>query len=480
MSRITLTAILTMSKSALCGFTLLMLSAGPLHAVNIRELDAFLENTVSNNRVPGLAVALVQDDRIAFLKGYPRGVTPQTPFYIGSISKAITATAVMQLVERRKLELDAPVQRYLPGFRVADDAASRTVTLRNLLNHTSGMSGDTRLSPSLQEQVRRTGEVAFTAPVGARFQYANQNYRVLAVLIERVSGCSYGEYVREHVFGPLEMRNSLAGSGPPPGLAQAHGQLFGGPFPRRERFEPASQSSGYISSTAEEMAHLLIAMLNQGRYRGQRVLAPEAVAEMMIPPPGIGSEYGFGWMISTVGAVTGSARKDRIVYHGGALPTYHAFAFMLPGKRLGFVYLCNQNGVLPMVTWAQKLKTATIGMLLADPAPPSPNFGWMGSLLGVATLFTLALQLRAIGRLRRWRLKVARKSRLTRWLRSLPDLLIPVALLLGVGWQYPWRLLPDVTLWVWAACTLSIVRGLMKLALVLGLEKGTKTVAIGV
>jgi CubicO group peptidase (beta-lactamase class C family) len=183
--------------------------------VSIRDIDAFLEKTLADNRVPGLSVVVVQDDRIVFMKGYGqagggRPVTPQTPLYLGSTSKTITALAVMQLVEQGKVELDAPVQRYLPWFQVADEAASRQITVRHLLNHTSGLSegadpGNSNLSPTLNEQIRRMRSARLTARVGTKYQYDSQNYRTLGLLIEQVSGQPYGDYVRDHVFAPLDM-----------------------------------------------------------------------------------------------------------------------------------------------------------------------------------------------------------------------------------------------------------------------------------
>jgi CubicO group peptidase (beta-lactamase class C family) len=116
--------------------------AGDLDLVAI---DKYLEGQMAALRIPGLALGIVQGKQIVHLKGYGvadasgRLVTPQTPFLLNSISKSFVALAVMQLVEQGKIELDAPVQRYLPWFRVADASASAQITMRHLLNHTSGL-----------------------------------------------------------------------------------------------------------------------------------------------------------------------------------------------------------------------------------------------------------------------------------------------------------------------------------------------------
>jgi CubicO group peptidase (beta-lactamase class C family) len=444
--------------------------------LNIQAIDALLQRTLAANRVPGLSLVVVEDQRIVFRKGYGRAgdgrpMTPRTPLFLGSTSKTITALAVMQLVEQGKLELDAPVQRYLSSFRVADGAASRRITVRHLLSHTSGLSesadsGNSDLSKTLSEQIGRMSSARLTAPVGTKYQYNSQNYRVLGLLIEQITGQSYGAYVRDRVFVPLGMSESLAGSGEARGLAQGHGQVFGFPFPRSEPFQPASQSSGYVISSAEDMGHFLIAMLNGGGYAGRAVAGVQTVTQMMTPPPGIDSQYGFGWMISTAGSVTKSAHDKKIVFHGGSLPNFHSFALLLPERRLGFAYLCNQNGLIPMLTWSQNVKSGMIDLLVGAPAPPGVSYRWIGWLMGALAASTLGLQVRGIVRLPRWKRHVSLQPRGVRWLRTLLDLAIPAAVLSGVGWRLPYALLPDVTLWVFASCALSTARGIGKLGLI--------------
>ncbi|MGE5334920.1 MAG: serine hydrolase domain-containing protein, partial [Nitrososphaerota archaeon] len=117
-----------------------------------QAIDAYIASRMQAAHIPGLSLAVVKGDQIAYLKGYghadPSGhpVTPQTPFIIGSISKTFTALALMQLVEAGKVDVDAPVQRYLPWFSLADSHASARITVRNLLNQTSGI-------PQLQDSM---------------------------------------------------------------------------------------------------------------------------------------------------------------------------------------------------------------------------------------------------------------------------------------------------------------------------------------
>ncbi len=186
---------------------------------DFNNLDSYITTAMHRYNVPGIALALTQGDRITYSQGYGtsgdgRSVTTDMPFYIGSQSKSFTAVAIMQLVEQGKLKLDAPVQIYLPWFRVADEQASGQITIRNLLQHTSGLSesGYVEHFPpdtSLETIVRDLVHAHLTAPVGTKMQYFNPGYSTLGLLIETVSGQSYGEFLSEHIFVPLKMGHSF-------------------------------------------------------------------------------------------------------------------------------------------------------------------------------------------------------------------------------------------------------------------------------
>src|SRR6266516_2736780 len=159
-------------------------------APDLTRIDAYVSEQMQADHIPGVALGLVHNDQIVHLRGFGeasqsgRAVTPQTPFILASVSKSFTALAIMQLVEAGKVKLDAPVQRYLPWFRVADPVASARITIRHLLNHTSGLpttpggefvtSADTS-DRALEQRVRALSSAELTAPVGTIWQYCNAN-----------------------------------------------------------------------------------------------------------------------------------------------------------------------------------------------------------------------------------------------------------------------------------------------------------------
>jgi len=265
------------------------------------EIDNFVEAQMRELHIPGLALAIVQGDQIMYLKGYGiadtsgRPVTPATLFIIGSTTKSFTALSVMQLVEQGKIELDAPVQRYIPWFHVADPAESAKITVRHLLNQTSGIStadGNSDLSrddtaaDALQQRARGLQTVHLSQPVGTTFQYTNVNYDLLGLLVEIVSGQSYEDYVEQQIFDPLEMSRSTTAlaAAPSNGLATGYRYWFGMPAPMKTPFPRGSLPSGYLISSVEDLSHYLIAQMNDGRYGNATVLSTEASWKCIFPP----------------------------------------------------------------------------------------------------------------------------------------------------------------------------------------------------
>jgi CubicO group peptidase (beta-lactamase class C family) len=241
-------------------------------------IDKFIEKEMQAQRIPGLALGIVQGDQIVYLKGFGiadpsgRAVTPQTPFIIGSLSKSFTALAIMQLVEQGKVDLDAPVLHYIPWFRVADEAASAQITVRHLLYQTSGLSTKTGRSfqgsgdisdSALEQTVRKLSDIELTEPVGTVHQYSTVNYSVLGLIVQAVSGQSYETYIQEHVFDPLQMQHSFTSEveAQPQGLASGYHYAFGVPIAIDLPYNRGLLPAGYLISSAEDMSHYLISQL---------------------------------------------------------------------------------------------------------------------------------------------------------------------------------------------------------------------------
>jgi CubicO group peptidase (beta-lactamase class C family) len=329
----------------------------PLETGDQATLDAYIEARMRAARIPGLALGVIRGDQIVYLKGYGvagpdgRAVTPQTPFILGSTSKSITALAVMQLVEAGTIDLDAPVTTYLPWFRTADEAASARITVRNLLYQNSGLpvdvgraglAEDGQSDLALENGVRQLAGVQLSHPPGQTYEYANENYTILGLIVQTVSGRSYEEYIQSAIFGPLHMRHSAAAIAEPAVTDLASGYrywfswpvAFAAPYPRQ--MTPA----GFLISSAEDMAHYLIAHLNGGSYDDSHVLSPGGITTLHTAGVRVSatSSYGMGWLVHDQ---PGAARLE----HSGDVSNFHSKLLLLPVERLGVVILINANGV---------------------------------------------------------------------------------------------------------------------------------------
>jgi CubicO group peptidase (beta-lactamase class C family) len=318
-----------------------------------QTIDEYVTAQMRSARIPGVALAIVKGNQILYLRGYGRAdqsgrpVTPQTPFLIGSVTKPFTALAVMQLVEAGKVELDAPVQRYIPWFHVADPKASTQITVRMLINQTSGLpQGPTMVTwtwpdqpDAIERHVRFLADLKLDFPPGQKFGYSNGNFATLGMIVQAVSGESYEDYLRQHIFAPLDMRNSFVSQekATQHGMAMGYRWLLGFPIPVTLPFNRANLPAGFAISSAEDMAHFLIAQMNGGRYRDVSMLSPEGIALLQAEPPS--GAYGMGWE---------SVRIDgrRLINHDGATGNYQSSLFIDPQERVGVFVVANAMSAL--------------------------------------------------------------------------------------------------------------------------------------
>jgi CubicO group peptidase (beta-lactamase class C family) len=413
------------------------------------EIDAYLERELRRLNVPGAALVVVEGDEIVHLRGFgqarPGGETPtpQTPFLLGSLTKSFTALAVMQLVEAGQIDLDAPAQDYLPWFRVADPAASAQITVRHLLNQTSGLPGlpgmtnladfDSR-PDAVERQVRALSTVELTRPVGSAYEYSNLNYNVLGLIVEAASGEPYADYVQHHIFDPLNMTHSYTSQAAAraDGLAVGHLYWFGSPIAAPNLPMPGgSLPSGQLIVSPEDMGRYLIAYLNEGRSGGAQVISPEGIAELHRPVAeavtmGVSTgHYAMGWFVEQYGEST-------VIWHTGTVPDFFAFMALLPDQNRGMALLINANHVM-----MDKLPFTEMGMgaalRLTGQTPPPFRFGvipWVLRAMLIVPILQIAGVVITLRRLRRWRDDPAgRPSRGRMWGRHIALPLIPNLLL---------------------------------------------------
>jgi CubicO group peptidase (beta-lactamase class C family) len=366
-------------------------------ATVIASIDRYVTEQMGALHIPGLALTLVVHGRVAYERGYgvadPSGrpVTPDTPFIIGSTSKQFTGIAVEQLIRARRLELDAPVTRYLPWFGSGSDPHAR-VTIRELLSHTSGIEGwqgaanvleDGGPSDTLEANAHRlAGETLAGAP-GSAFAYTNSNYDLLGYLVEVVTGQSYPDYMREHVFAPLGLRDTYTDKAD----AEAHGLAAGFypwfglltlpvpmPYPR------SSLPSGFLISSAHDLATLVLAQLGSVPG-GQTEIDRPLLAATRVPLATIdrSTRYAAGWFVRRFweDATTGQDADDPalpLLYeHAGNAHTFRSYIGFVPDLGFGLAVTMNATDVLgPAAAPWDNLGNGIIRLALGrEPSPPA-------------------------------------------------------------------------------------------------------------
>ncbi len=343
------------------------------------QIDAYVQAEMERASIPGLVYGVVSGNQIVHLNAYGvadpsgRAVTPQTPFVIGSVGKTFTALAITQLEAAGRLDIDAPVRRYIPWFRTADSKSGTsdpagTITLRHLRSHTSGFShadGNKAFffaeHATLEELVRAMESVHLNRPVGSEEEYSNLNFLVLGLVIQKVSGQSFEAYVQEHILVPLNMRHTCFSleAAMKDGLASGYHIWYGIPIPMRAPFPAGAAAQGFVISTAEDMAHYLIAYLNNGAYHDISVTGQSA----QVKPIHSRFWYDIYWQ----------ARNDKgnvASGQSGGTQNYNAFiqeAFSIQGQNYGVVVLLNTRpDYLVQIVSAQTIGEGIVALLYGN------------------------------------------------------------------------------------------------------------------
>ncbi|WP_026923581.1 serine hydrolase domain-containing protein [Glycomyces arizonensis] len=377
------------------------------------ELDAFVERRLEDTQVPGAAWAIVSSDGIEHtglhgLDGDGEPVTEATPFLWGSVAKPVTATAVMTLVEDGAIDLDEPVTAYLPDFRLADEDRSDRITVRHLLEQTSGIPEGTGITDRFGEREDPYGEavadLAGAEPLaepGEAFEYASANYLVLGAVVEAVSGEPYAAYLREAVLDPLGMDGAVATADDAESLPDGHTYAFGRSVALDARFDPTGPSYGYLGGTVTDLGRFAMAHLGGGAP----VLEAASVERMHTGAAAISetSSYGLGWYVNS--------RHDGLdtptVWHVGATPGYSASVILLPELDRALVMVQNAYGYFQDGPLVGTMFDAARLLAGGEPgaAPPDSTYPLLLGALTAAVLAAAAITVWTVRRLRRggWR-----------------------------------------------------------------------------
>ena len=342
-----------------------------------QRLATFLETNRAKLEIPNLELLVVRADNVVYRYGTDPKASFETPFYVGSVSKSLTALGVLKLVEEGRLQLDSKTVEVLPNVDFSDFRDD--ITVRHLLNHTSGISKEQGFAP-LQSvastDASQTISVHFQP--NAKHEYSNLNYCLLGLVVEKVSGLSFCEYMQEAVFNPLQMNDAHIGNRDELSSKVIPQYQYWGVFPVTSEqldFSITSAPAGFICASSSDLANYLQMHLKNGEFQGNQVLHPSLLTIMRTPWNQEDYGYAMGWK-------RGSYHGVPFLQHLGATATSYCGIFLVPDKDIGFVLLTNTNSL----SHTEQLMEGVLS-ILTDGEPPPVTRGEglvrLGALLAI-------------------------------------------------------------------------------------------------
>lgn len=329
----------------------------------LRGFDAYMDKILKDWNAPGIGVGIVVEDKLVFAKGYGyRDYAKKLPFTattvcpIASNTKLFTAVAAGLLVEEGKLTWNKPVRESVPSIRFFNDDLNNTVTLRDMLAHRTGITRHDMIwykaDFTRQELYERLKFLEPKEPLRVTFLYNNMMYAAAGYIIELQSGKTWEAFVRERIFEPLAMNNTVYS------IADMVKQPdCGVPFTEKRDTTEIYQipyyeemagvaPAGAIISNVQDMSHWLSALMNEGKFAGKQVLPPNVIKATLEPaialPNTLGETRGYWELMNSaygMGRWTASYRGHLITYHGGDIDGFHSQVSIMPQEKIGIIVL---------------------------------------------------------------------------------------------------------------------------------------------
>lgn len=326
---------------------------GDVHAGLFTQIEKHTRELMEEGDIPGLSLVVITGDSPIYIKGFGFAdkenkipVTEETLFELGSCSKAFTALAAIQMENRGLINLDNAVSDYLPWFSMTYDGQPHKITIRQLLHHTSGIPWNAicviprgNQNNALEQTVRNLMDIELEHIPGKTFVYSTVNYDVLGVIIQKVSGVSFEEYMAENIFKPLDLFHTRVGvdkKNPPPGMAKGYKIGFFAPRHYDAPVYRGNNPAAYIISNAKDMARWLKFQMGTADTPFRPLIQKTQIPDLSVKPnPQALTSYAMGWTVNQY--------ENGGIFHGGLNPNFTAYIAFNPKNKKAVAVLANSN-----------------------------------------------------------------------------------------------------------------------------------------
>lgn len=380
-----------MKRILCCIWITMAFAAAATAQMNTAAIDSLVEKVRTTFDVPGIAVAIIKDDKVIHAKGYgvrslatKEEVDENTLFGIASNSKAFTTAALAMLVDEGKLQWDDKVTRYIPEFTLYDPYVTHEFTIRDLLTHRSGMglgAGDLMMFPDSNNFTRKDiiYNLRYLKPVSgfrSKYDYDNNLYIVAGEVVAIVSGTSWETFIEQRILQPLGMKATKASISrveDRSNMIVPHAPVNGKVQPIPIEWSETANAAGGMQSNLTDLAKWIIMQMNHGKYGDslKKILFSEKVHEEMWAPQTLMTvttappynthfaAYGLGWVLNDV-------KGYKQVSHTGGLAGVVTQVTLLPEMKLGIIVLTNQQSGAAFVSITNTIKDSYLGITGMD------------------------------------------------------------------------------------------------------------------
>ncbi len=326
------------------------------------KLASFIQHELDDKQLPALSIALVDDQQIVWAQGFgfadPAAKAPataETVYRVGSVSKLFTDIAIMQQVEQGKLDLDAPITKYIPDFRPANPFNSQPITLRELMSHRAGLLREPPIGhyfdptePTLKATVMSLAGTTLVYPPGERTKYSNGGVAAVGYVLERQANRPFVDFARDTLLKPMGLHSSAFEPTPEiqRNLAKAFIRTYHGKMIPAPTFQLGTTPAGSLYSTVLDLGRFTSILLAGGRAGEIQIIQPATLQKMwtpQFPEARDTASFGLGFRLS-------SFSGQRLVGHGGAIYGFATELEALPDAKLGVVVIATLDSSNSLVT----------------------------------------------------------------------------------------------------------------------------------